>query len=79
METRAERFISLFNKIEKEFTSRIPDSDRKAFYDLIYILKDKDIVIRNYSSKLKKYADLRNVIVHDPIDGKIVADPNELF
>ncbi len=77
METRAVRFISLFNKIEKEFASRLPDSKRSTFYDLIYLLQDKDLVIRNYSSKLKKYADLRNVIVHDTIDGKIVADPNE--
>lgn len=70
-------FISIFNKLEKYFKDQVDDGARKPFYSLIGTLKHSNSNVRYYYIKLKEYADLRNAIVHERIDGRVIAEPNE--
>lgn len=70
-------FISIFNKLEKYFKDQVDDGARKPFYSLIGTLKHSNSNVRYYYVKLKEYADLRNAIVHERIDGRVIAEPNE--
>jgi len=70
-------FISIFNKLEKYFRDQLDDGARKPFYSLIGKLKHSNSNVRYYYVKLKEYADLRNAIVHERIDGRVIAEPNE--
>lgn len=70
-------FISIFNKLEKFFKDQVEDDARKPFYSLIGTLKHSNSNVRYYYVKLKEYADLRNAIIHERIDGRVIAEPNE--
>ncbi|MGB3366629.1 MAG: hypothetical protein WBA54_03995 [Acidaminobacteraceae bacterium] len=70
-------FISIFNKLEKYFKDQVDDGARKPFYSLIGKLRHSNSNVRYYYVQLKEYADLRNAIVHERIDGRVIAEPNE--
>lgn len=70
-------FIDTFNKLEKYFKDKVDEGSHKPFYSLIGTLKHSDSNVRFYYTKLKEYADLRNAIIHERIDGRVIAEPNE--
>lgn len=70
-------FMNIFNKLEKYFKDQVDDGERRPFYSLISTLKHSNSNVRYYYVKLKEYADLRNAIVHERIDGRVIAEPNE--
>lgn len=77
MARNAEKFISLFNEIEHVLRD-LDGGDRYVpFYKLVDQVSYKNKVVSRYASGLKMYADLRNVIVHNQIDNRFIADPDD--
>lgn len=75
--SNSREFMDIFNKLERYLKEQIEDGSRKPFYSLISTLRHSNSNIRYYYVKLKEYADLRNAIVHERIDGRVIAEPNE--
>lgn len=73
----SERFLSAFNQIDHHIRE-IDDSDKYvSFSSNIKRLQYNHRVIGHYYKELKEYNDLRNAIVHERIDGRVIAEPND--
>jgi len=77
--SNAERFITIFNKIDK-YLRRVDRQDRHggfvAFGNLVYDVSKYNKLICTYREDLREYAELRNVIVHQ-FKGKSIAEPHD--
>src|SRR5699024_241768 len=79
MRGNSERFIGAFNKIEKKLKemSDLKPGQHKHFSILVKELTSTDSIIKRYEKDLLQYADLRNAIIHENIDGKyVIAEPH---
>ncbi|MGD0479065.1 MAG: CBS domain-containing protein [Terracidiphilus sp.] len=62
---RAEEFIQLFNRIER-FLSQLVNPERTApFWKLVDDASDRSAAVRAHAVALKRFAMLRNAIIHD--------------
>jgi hypothetical protein len=62
---RAEEFIQLFNRIER-FLSELVNPGRTApFWQLVDAASDSSAAVRAHAATLKRFAMLRNAIIHD--------------
>lgn len=75
--SNSNEFLSTFNKLEHYLKDQLDDGSHRPFYSLISNLKHSNSNVRHYYIKLKEYGDLRNAIVHERIDGRIIAEPND--
>ncbi len=76
---RSERFLNAFIGIEGILHARY-DGDSKRhvpFYQLVDHAAETDDIVKTNQVELKEYADLRNAIVHERIDGEPIAEPHE--
>lgn len=73
----AERFLNAYAEIEHELQRILNLKEYRRFYDLLERAARFNPVIDRYKFDLRKYGDLRNAIVHDRIDGMIIAQPND--
>ena len=65
MTTRnSERFLVVFNRIEKALERMTGSSTYVSFFKLIDYAKRKNAIIRRFEDDLREYGDLRNAIVH---------------
>ena len=71
----AERFLNAYATIEHEMQRILDLKERRRFYELVEMGARGNPVLRRYKFDLKKFGDLRNAIVHDRADGKIIAEP----
>lgn len=75
--SNANEFLSTFNKMEHFFKGLVEGESYTSFSSMIHMLKKSNTAIDHYGRKLREYNDLRNAIVHERIDGRIIAEPNE--
>lgn len=73
----SDTFLAIFSEIEQWLRSQTGSERHVTFYQLIAKTKTKNVAVRQYETALKKYADLRNVIVHERIDNLVIAEPND--
>ncbi|HOL16695.1 MAG TPA: CBS domain-containing protein [Bacillota bacterium] len=73
----AERFLNAYAVIEHELQKILDLKDHRRFYDMVDMAAKVNPVISRYKFDLREYGDLRNAIVHDRADGKIIAVPND--
>lgn len=71
--SNAEKFLSIFNQIEKYLASLAGVERYESFMSLIRLL-DNNKIISRYKNDLREYAELRNAIVHQTTDEPI-AEP----
>ncbi|HEX9917237.1 MAG TPA: CBS domain-containing protein [candidate division Zixibacteria bacterium] len=74
--TRADKFLSLFNLIEKTLHKISPREPGEGFKEMINRLSKSNKIICQYKYDLRDYADLRNAIVHQ-FTGEAIAEPHE--
>ncbi|MCK5168735.1 MAG: CBS domain-containing protein [Bacteroidales bacterium] len=81
MPQNAEKFLDIFNHIEKHLKTKYNNGVYLPFHDLIRKASEKEGVLKRYRKDLYFYADLRNVMVHNSrINGRIVVEPlNEVI
>jgi len=73
----SERFLSTYNKLD-HYLKGLDQSDHyRSFSSVLNRLKKSHKVINHYEKKLKSYNNLRNAIVHERIDGTVIAEPND--
>ncbi|MBI9055405.1 MAG: CBS domain-containing protein [Bacteroidales bacterium] len=76
MPQNAEKFLDLFNHIEKHLKSKYNNGYYMPFGELVRKASSKEGVIKRFREDLFTYSDLRNVMVHNSrINGKIIANP----
>jgi predicted transcriptional regulator len=73
----SERFLSTFNKLDNFLGRFDGQGHHVSFSSNVHRLKKKNRAIRHYEKKLVEYNELRNAIVHDRIDGRVIAEPND--
>ncbi len=69
-----EEFKKLFNILEAELRKSAPKNHWQPFYELVENAAKNNDIVKNYSSTLKEYANLRNLIVHSN-SNKYMAEP----
>lgn len=70
------RFLDAFRAIERSLRKRTGRGKEQGFYSLVDLAADFDAAVRYYRDDLKEFADLRNAIVHERGDGRVIAEPN---
>ncbi|NLZ27804.1 MAG: CBS domain-containing protein [Firmicutes bacterium] len=73
----SERFLIAYTKIENEIKKMLDLKEHRRFYDLVHMASKIDPVIRRYKFDLREYSDLRNVLIHDRADGRVLAEPTD--
>ncbi|MCB2194387.1 MAG: CBS domain-containing protein [Bacteroidetes bacterium] len=74
--TNAERFLDIFNQIEKHLKSKFNNGYYLPFGDLVRKGSAKEGVIKRFREELFVYSDLRNVLVHNQrVNGRMIAEP----
>lgn len=77
MVSRAERFLVAFNAIEQSLKEQLDLKRHFSFARMIEFGRKKHPLIEKYEVDLKKFAELRNVIVHERVSpGFIIAEPH---
>lgn len=71
------RFIEAYNKIEMEMERRMTIDRRIGFSERVRRLANHDPFFKRYRRVLEEFADLRNAIIHERIDGEVIAEPHE--
>ncbi len=73
----SEIYLSTYNKLDN-FLREIDDSPNYVgFTSLVKNLRHKHKMVSHFYKELLEYNDLRNAIVHERIDGKVIAEPND--
>lgn len=68
------RFLTIYNEIDNYMRKELKEKDYMGHTDLIIkMIKKNNFVFKYYFDDLKKYAKLRNAIVHNP--DQRIADP----
>ena len=74
--SNSERFINAFTLIENEMNRRIKSDRYISYSELIRRMSIMDRSYHRYARYLEEFGDLRNAIVHERIDGEVVAEPH---
>lgn len=76
--TNGERFIAAFNKIDKLLKKELSIQRHTSFARMIEAARRKHPIVQKYEMDLKKFAELRNIIVHEQIaPDYIIAEPHD--
>lgn len=76
MDTRnATEFIASYNKIDAQLRELYGFKPSQPFTDVVRRSAEKNTIVRRYENELADYARLRNAIVHQSTDGRIIAVP----
>src|SRR5699024_1793571 len=73
----AEKFLTTFNKIDKELMALIQSND-VLFSKTVLILRNSNAIVKRYNDELLEFAELRNAIVHMTVEmDQAIAEPND--
>lgn len=72
----SERFIIAFSAIEAEMNRRIKSDRYISYSELVRRMSNMDRNYHRFQRYLEEFGDLRNAIVHERIDGEVVAEPH---
>ena len=73
--SNATEFIDSYNKIDAQLREMYGFKPAQSFTDVVRRSAEKNTVVRKYENELADYARLRNAIVHQSTDGRIIAVP----
>lgn len=71
----ATEFIDSYNKIDAQLRDLYGYKPSQSFTDIVRRSAEKNAVVRRFEDDLSDYARLRNAIVHQSTDGRIIAVP----
>ena len=76
-ETNAVRFINAYNEIDQTIRNIYNFRRNISFADMIRRAVSLNSVVRRYEDKLIDYARLRNAIIHNSTEERIIAEPHD--
>jgi predicted transcriptional regulator len=74
--SQSERFLAAFSLIESEMTRRIRADRYISYNEMTHRMAKMDRTYARYTRLLEEFGDLRNAIVHERIDGEVIAEPH---
>lgn len=78
VETNGERFLAAFNQIDQVLKKELNIQRHTSFARMIESARKKHPIVQRYEADLKKFAELRNIIVHERIaPNYIIAEPHD--
>ena len=79
MPTNADRFLDAFKAIEDHLQRIVGGTEQAAFVDLVTLATQGDAAVREVADRLRRYARLRNAIVHNANDSqrRAIAEPRK--
>lgn len=72
----SERFLIAFSAIEGEMNRRVKSDRYVSYSELVRRMSVLDRNYRRFQRNLEEFGDLRNAIVHERIDGEVIAEPH---
>ncbi|WP_249870614.1 CBS domain-containing protein [Oceanobacillus saliphilus] len=77
MYKNSDRFLTAFNRIEKELKSMLMKKEL-GFSRAVRVLQKSNAIIKQYTDDLLEFAELRNAIVHNRLDmAFVIAEPHD--
>ncbi|WHX24836.1 CBS domain-containing protein [Virgibacillus halodenitrificans] len=74
----SEKFLTAFNRIEKELRSMMINKKDLGFSKMVKILRNSNSLVKRYSEDLLEFAELRNAIVHNKVElTHAIAEPHD--
>lgn len=73
----SDQFLSIYNKLDNELRSMDHAENYVGFTSIVNRLSKSRKLIKHFRNQLLEYNDLRNAIVHERIDGRVIAEPND--
>lgn len=77
MESNALRFINAYNQIDQSLRAIYNLRRSLSFSDVVRRVVSLNSVVRKYEDKLIDYARLRNAIIHNSNEERIIAEPHD--
>jgi len=79
MPTNADRFLDAFKAIEDHLRRTVGETERVDFVDLVALAAQDNAAVRDVADRLRRYARLRNAIVHNANDTRrrAIAEPRK--
>ncbi len=77
MESNALRFINAYNQIDQTLRAVYNFKRNITFSDMIRRAVSVNSIVRKYEDKLIDYARLRNAIIHNSNEERIIAEPHD--
>lgn len=74
--SNSERFLSAFSSIESDMNKRIKSDRYISYSELVRRMSTMDRSYHKFQRYLEEFGDLRNAIVHERIDGEVIAEPH---
>lgn len=72
----SERFLTAFTAIESDMNKRIKSDRYISYAELVRRMATIDRSYHKFQRYLEEFGDLRNAIVHERIDGEVIAEPH---
>ncbi len=76
LSSNSERFLTAFTTIESDMNRRIKSDRYISYSELVRRVSTIDKAYNKYRRYLEEFGDLRNAIVHERIDGEVIAEPH---
>ncbi|HPE41337.1 MAG TPA: CBS domain-containing protein [Bacteroidales bacterium] len=77
IESNSERFLTIYNYIDKYMRERANENDKSiSFVHILNKLAKKTKMFSTLKNDLLEFNDLRNAIVHERSDGHVIAEPH---
>ncbi len=77
MINNAERFLNAYAQIEQTLRKIVAPDRFLKFYELVKCACRIEPLLREYRVDLLEFGELRNAIVHNRTDGRIIAEPDD--
>jgi len=74
--SNSERFLAAFASIESAMEKKIKADRYVSYSEMVRRCASTDNSYHKYQRYLEEFGDLRNAIVHERIDGEVVAEPH---
>jgi len=72
----SDRFLAAFTAIESDMNKRIKSDRYISYSELVRRMANLDRGYHKFQRYLEEFGDLRNAIVHERIDGEVIAEPH---
>ena len=77
MNSNAERFLNAYARIEQALRKIVAPDRFLKFYELVNCAAKSEPIVKEYRSDLLEFGELRNAIVHNRADGRVIAEPDD--
>jgi len=76
LSANSDRFLAAFTAIESDMNKRIKSDRYISYSELVHRTANLDRGYHKFQRYLEEFGDLRNAIVHERIDGEVIAEPH---